>query len=75
MSNNDMMVAAFNKACKDFGYNGHIDKLKEGKYVFAKGNLYYAAGDITQMLACMKSYTYEQDNTDFRDAIRHNMGF
>lgn len=75
MGNSDMMVSAFNKACKEFGYDGHIDKLKNDKYVFAEGNVYYAAGDILQMLACMKNYTYKQNNNDFRDIIRQNMGF
>lgn len=69
-----MMIAKFNKACRDFGYNGHIDKLKEDKYVFAEGNIYYTAGDITQMLACMRNYAYGQNNEDFRNIVRENIG-
>lgn len=73
VNDNDKMVAAFNNACKIYDLNGHIEKIKDDKYIFAEGNIYYAAGDIKQMLACIKNYVYKSNNPAFKGEVYHNI--
>ena len=76
MGNADIVIKAFNTACKEFSLDIHIDETgAPGMYFFIDNNKTVDMGLFDNMNNHMREYTNKISETkpSFRDAVRNNL--
>ena len=75
MTNEMMVIEAFNAACKEFSVDVHIKELETGKYMISEGDKFVSAGFFDEMNKYMRKYTdkISETKSDFRATVRKNL--